>query len=372
MKIFFAVILNSLIASNIYSQELYQTFFVVYKGDTVPYYSNVTICAGDTATFFSDTEWEPSFWLWYFDGGIPDTTFEKSPSVVYNNIGLFNVSLYVGAEDDIYDTAYFQNLPLITVEYCPPISNFNFSNEICMDDCFNTNSTSSYAPTTWQWTFTSGSPPEWNGEQPPEICYDTTGIFPITLITTNPAGSDTLVQYITVNEMPEGEAVTQNLDMNFGEFILLESCAEGAFYQWQPTEYLSCSDCADALTNPAIPFIQYTNTVSNENGCEVVCTYNITVNNLPEEIFMPNSFTPNGDGINDVFMISQKFIQLQSFLIYDRWGEMMFNTENVFDGWDGTYENQKVNSGVYMYIIKYSLPGNDGIKIKRGNVTVLR
>lgn len=370
MKIIFVVILNGLIASNIYSQ-LYQTFYMVYKGEAFDNSDSLNICAGDTVFFYTDTGWDPSFWLWYFEGGIPDSSIEATPWVVYNDTGSFLAIVFMGNEDNIYDTASL-NAPNITVAFCPPISNFNFPNEICMDDCLLINNTSSYAPTTWQWTFTSGSPPEWNGEQPPEICYDTTGIFPITLITTNPAGSDTLVQYITVNEIPEGEAVTQNLDMNFGEFILLESCAEGAFYQWRPTEYLSCSDCEDALANPAIPFIQYTNTISNENGCEVICTYNITVNNLPEEIFMPNSFTPNGDGINDTYIIPQKFIQLQSFRIYDRWGEMMFNTENVFDGWDGTYKNQKVNSGVYMYIIKYSLPGNDEIKIKRGNVTVLR
>lgn len=89
-------------------------------------------------------------------------------------------------------------------------------------------------------------------------------------------------------------------------------------------------------------------------------------------ILIPNAFTPNGDGRNDVFrLINAKGAQLLEFKIFNRWGTVMFNSVNPEEGWDGRYRNQEQPVGVYGYgiRIKYS----DGvIETYRGTITLIR
>ncbi|MNS36690.1 hypothetical protein D3C72_688850 [compost metagenome] len=89
-------------------------------------------------------------------------------------------------------------------------------------------------------------------------------------------------------------------------------------------------------------------------------------------ILIPNAFTPNGDGKNDVFkLINVSRAQLIEFKIFNRWGTAMFNTVDPEEGWDGRYRNQEQPVGVYGYCIriKYS----DGIiETYRGTITLIR
>lgn len=92
-----------------------------------------------------------------------------------------------------------------------------------------------------------------------------------------------------------------------------------------------------------------------------------------QKIYVPNAFTPNGDGVNDVFSISTFGVPLDEFeiIIFNRWGEPIFTSDQLNFEWDGTYRNEKVSNGVYAFKILY----NDGIPNKvylSGRVTLLR
>ena len=92
-----------------------------------------------------------------------------------------------------------------------------------------------------------------------------------------------------------------------------------------------------------------------------------------QKMYIPNAFTPNGDGVNDVFSISSFGVSLDEFevIIYDRWGEIIFTSDQLDFKWDGTYRNEEVSSGVYAFKILY----NDGVPKKvliGGKVTLLR
>ena len=91
------------------------------------------------------------------------------------------------------------------------------------------------------------------------------------------------------------------------------------------------------------------------------------------EVFMPNAFTPNYDGLNDVFKVpSQIWNRLVKFTIYNRWGEMVFFTKDINKGWDGTYKSDIQPSDAYIYYIEMeSIDGKKTI-IKKGYVTLLR
>jgi gliding motility-associated-like protein len=92
--------------------------------------------------------------------------------------------------------------------------------------------------------------------------------------------------------------------------------------------------------------------------------------NVSAQIFIPNAFTPNNDGRNDIFKVvnitTEKITELN---IFNRWGILIYHSQNN-SGWDGTYNNILQSTGVYLYYITYS--NNDSIFIMRGNVTLIR
>ena len=89
----------------------------------------------------------------------------------------------------------------------------------------------------------------------------------------------------------------------------------------------------------------------------------------PVSIFIPSAFTPNADGLNDDFGVKGEGIQNYKMLIYDRWGEVIYSSTNPHEHWDGTYKNEPVENGVYVYEV---FAKGFGKHPKTGAVTLLR
>lgn len=142
----------------------------------------------------------------------------------------------------------------------------------------------------------------------------------------------------------------------------------GETYRWSPASGLSDSAIADPLATPASENI-YTLTVTTPDGCTGV--WKITViAGRPLEI--PNAFTPNGDGHNDVFRIPPGVqFDLREFDIFDRWGNRIFSTANINMGWDGTYNGHSATPGTYVYLISGRFPSGKSVLLK-GTVILIR
>jgi gliding motility-associated-like protein len=90
-------------------------------------------------------------------------------------------------------------------------------------------------------------------------------------------------------------------------------------------------------------------------------------------LYIPNAFTPNGDQKNDIFLpVIAGEVSSYQLLIFNRWGEMIFQSNDQNTGWDGYYKNDKVQDDVYVYRLVYKLTGSEIKLIKIGRVTVLR
>jgi gliding motility-associated-like protein len=90
-------------------------------------------------------------------------------------------------------------------------------------------------------------------------------------------------------------------------------------------------------------------------------------------ITVPNGFTPDGNGLNDVFRITaNQPINQFSMRIFNRWGEEVFHSEDYTQGWDGYHRSKEQNSGVYLYIINYQDLGDGEYKVLNGNLTLIR
>ncbi|MCB0814863.1 MAG: gliding motility-associated C-terminal domain-containing protein, partial [Flavobacteriales bacterium] len=89
------------------------------------------------------------------------------------------------------------------------------------------------------------------------------------------------------------------------------------------------------------------------------------------DIFVPNAFTPNGDGSNDLLFVRGRFITELDFQVFDRWGEKVFETSDQNVGWDGTFRGKPVDPAVFVYHL--TVRCEDGQRyFKKGNVTVIR
>ena len=90
-------------------------------------------------------------------------------------------------------------------------------------------------------------------------------------------------------------------------------------------------------------------------------------------LFIPNAFSPNADGLNDVFSIESSFIQIHGIQIFDRWGSIVYYSNGEQNPWDGTKKGDPLPTGVYLYVISYEdLLEKDDIKSQSGTLHLIR
>lgn len=141
-------------------------------------------------------------------------------------------------------------------------------------------------------------------------------------------------------------------------------------YTWSPSTGLSCTDCPNPIALPYDRKTEYVLTITYNNHCVVTASATVFVEGAPE-VFIPNSFTPNGDGNNDVFKVYGEHIMMLEMDLFNRWGEKVCTISSPYDGWDGTYKGLLQNPGVYVY--NAAITFLNGKKIQRtGSVTLMR
>lgn len=147
----------------------------------------------------------------------------------------------------------------------------------------------------------------------------------------------------------------------------------GYSYVWSPPGGLSSS----GIFNPQV-FVDTTRTftvrVTDENGCSNEGLVQIVLLSecLPPYIFVPNAFTPDGDGLNDRLQVRGSTIDELYFAIYDRWGEKVYETNDPqHDGWDGTFRNRQLPPDVYGYYLEVRCFNQETYQ-EKGNITLLR
>ncbi|HMN06514.1 MAG TPA: gliding motility-associated C-terminal domain-containing protein [Flavobacteriales bacterium] len=146
----------------------------------------------------------------------------------------------------------------------------------------------------------------------------------------------------------------------------------GVTYAWQPAGIVS----DPAIANPTAVVHQTTTfivTVS-DGTCTAMDSVTVKVHELicdDPDIFVPDAFTPNGDGSNDVLFVRGRHISAMELKVFDRWGELVFTSTDPADGWDGSYKGKPVDPAVFVYWLKVECVDGQSFFTK-GNVTVIR
>jgi len=106
-------------------------------------------------------------------------------------------------------------------------------------------------------------------------------------------------------------------------------------------------------------------------GCLPAVSLPVTGMTVTDQVYIPNTFTPNGDGLNDVLRVYSNVITDMRFLIFNQWGEKIFESRNVNTAWDGTYNGKPQPSGVYMYVSEMTLTNGSRIQ-RKGAINLVR
>jgi gliding motility-associated-like protein len=147
-------------------------------------------------------------------------------------------------------------------------------------------------------------------------------------------------------------------------------------YNWEPPTWLSCSDCATPVAT-INNNISYRLTVTNIYGCSGSDTISYQVLcSKDDQVYIPNAFSPDGDGINDVFMVHGKGVLVDYFRVFNRWGQLVFDGGSNYQpnipqyGWDGKINGKPATQDVYVYMVQVRCTAG-GTFTYKGNVSLL-
>lgn len=180
--------------------------------------------------------------------------------------------------------------------------------------------------------------------------------------------------FVDLLPLPEIAATAEPTTIFEGETSQLSVTNDPAYsYEWSPENTIDNPTITNPIANPVIT-TDYTVTVTDENDCQNTAGVTVTIRegfcDFPY-IFVPSGFTPNGDGENDQLFVRGDFIDELTFIVYDRWGDKVFETTNQSIGWDGNKNGQALTAGVYGYYLTTTCKNGDSYQ-KQGNVTLIR
>ena len=188
--------------------------------------------------------------------------------------------------------------------------------------------------------------------------------------------ADTNYVTVTVHPAPTVNAGPDQTILAGQEAEIRASGSNISGLSWGNDSTLSCNSCPNPSAKPFVT-TTYVVSVTSLFGCPASDSITINVYCDKSQVFVPNTFTPNGDGENDVFYPRGTGIAIvKSFRIYNRWGQLLFERSNIqlndaSNAWDGSFQGDKPKPDVFVYVIDAICDAGDPINIK-GDVTIIR
>jgi gliding motility-associated-like protein len=225
--------------------------------------------------------------------------------------------------------------------------------------------TSSFMPLQFSWS---------NGQTLQNISSLDTGTYSVT-VTDAHGCTATDVFHIGNDSVFSIDATPDMVTIDLGETVNLNVQPIGSSFGsvlWTPSYALNCSDCISTISSP-VESVTYHVTGTDVNGC--IAHDTVRINVIPKYVvFVPNVFTPNGDGANDYFEVFGNKEAWKQFNVevFNRLGEKVYESNDMNFRWDGTFKGVLQNPAVYVYLVKVVYIDNYSEKLFKGSVTLLR
>lgn len=305
-------------------------------------------------------------WNWNF--GNSQTSTIQNPYQFYFTGGTYSVTLITGNVFNCFDTI----VKPVAIGTPPPVS-VSPNQTICLGDYVTLSASGGFA---YSWAPSTGlSNPNF---QNPIANPTVTTQYSVTITNINSVGDTCRFMLVTNVNVTQVSAIPIQVSANpdtvviGGSSVLTLTASPNAIATWYPGGTTSPST---GYTVTTVPPRTTTYTVVIQRGpCSETLTVTVWVIEdgcESSDVFIPNTFTPNGDGSNDLMFARGSKIQEMYFAIYNRWGELVFETSDKNVGWDGTFKGRPADVGVFGYYIKFKC--YNGLEsFKKGNITLIR
>lgn len=255
----------------------------------------------------------------------------------------------------IDDYLYLDDVSLFEEETFDLLGN---DTTLCVNETLELNAVFQNAVTTWD-----------DGAFPAVRTIDEAGTYSVFVNAVNPICPirDTIIVDYNLISIPDNVLINDTI-ICYGNSLSLDATAPDLFYQWENGSTSSALE----VTTPG----EYTVTLSN-GTCEKKDSVIIDFYNCMEcDFYVPNAFSPNYDGINDDFIAFPQCNDIGDFdmKVFNRWGSLVFESDDVNVGWDGNWRGQKAETGVYIYTISFVASEFGQLKSRTisGDITLLR
>lgn len=349
------------------SKVFQKTVIVAAKPTTSISFTGNT-CVGNTISFTSTyTNATNTSWYWnYGDGQILNTTTGNTTTHAYAS-PLTNILVkhVVSVGGCVSDTAF------VTIPVINPTPSASFS--IKKDTVCETKPVSFTSTVTgvsaWAWNFGNGTG---TAAAPFNRTYNTAGTYNISLVVTDANGCKSLpaTDVLQVNPLPQVNAGTDKV-IQTGAPVTMNATVNPAGnykYLWSPATGLSATGILQPIASPAATTTYLLNAEDIISHCGATDDVEISV---ISKLFIPNTFTPNGDGNNDTWKIPGMALYPKAVVvIFNRYGEKIFESSSYMTNpWDGSYKGKQQPSGSFIYLVKLNDSQN---QIIQGTVTIIR
>lgn len=323
-----------------------------------------TVCDQLNVTFTNNSINGDKF-SWDFGNG--DTSDLAEPTVTYQDTGTYTVTLI--ASDTICGLSDTTEITIVHDQGELPTADFSVDHTSC-DSLFEASFiNNSHRTHTYVWDFGDG---DVGTDEEPVHFYTDWGTYDIQLIAFDTIcnKSDTIMQSITFTDTVIPPTANISFDECSNGLINIELINQRTWYDYTwnyDDQTVNSSDPTIIFIEPGEHTIQM---IVRDTICNRRHTEDFTVNleNLVREIFVPNAFTPNEDNLNEEFKIFGKSCSdLDFFMIFNRWGAKVFETDQPFDKfWDATFQGKEAPQGVYTYRLQ------SGDKLLKGSFMLIR
>ncbi|HEU4472373.1 MAG TPA: PKD domain-containing protein, partial [Flavisolibacter sp.] len=347
------------------------------KGATVKFGADkLLLCDSGFISFTDSTLYNDSLSVYNWDFGDGTTSNLENPVHYYTSPGNYSVTLNVLTESACVDT-FRLAAPVRVIE--SPLVSIGGDSVICVNEFINHLGVFERTDTSvvrWSWRFPNGNSAA--VQNPVRQQYTTAGNFEVEAIAINSSGCrDTAYKSLLINPLPTVD-LPGSLTMQAGFPVQLPATytSNVISWSWTPGATLNCTECPQPIAAPKFN-TRYNVAFADSNGCRNTGQIEVLVICKNANVFVPNTFSPNGDGSNDVFYVRGKGLdRVKSIRVFNRWGEVVFERVNfpVNDaayGWDGKYKGNKPVADVYVYQVEVFCDNSQIIRFE-GNIALIQ
>jgi gliding motility-associated-like protein len=327
--------------------------------------SRDTICSGDTVIIYGLMNASATA-NWNFNGGTVLSGSGIGPYVVrWDNFGSKTVTLTI-ADSGCSKTTTKDIFVAPSVE-----PQFYLSDNACAGDTIIVKAVPGGTDSLiYTWSFGDADIISGSGAGPYALSWDSAGTKTVSLFIVGNCSAP-YIDSVVIHQVPDVKIISPGHDVCKGDTVTLEATdnSDEYAYEWMPGKnVVSKNESQVSIRIPSAMFVYLT--VSDNYGCQSRDSVYVKAESCCR-VFLPNAFSPNGDGVNDkIHPLTRGIDGFKFFLIVNRFGQVVFQTYNPNIGWDGTFNGSRQDMGTYYYYLSY---GCDGKWLEQeGDIFLLR